>query len=808
MFDKKTTFTTYVPGYGNTRKQREMEGPPIDAFDHRTYSYQEYIAGKAPYVTVAVAKGDPRFGKTFYIPGPGGTSLLAKATDHITNPRFKNQIDVVSNNPRERNNTPGFLANSNSISDTVKGGHPTAVAESITKGLGHLPGIFGLPGKIANAGIHIGARVHAGREAQRGSNVQKSIPAVAQQPVPPENIPLSSPPGMPDNIPPQFDPGPFATPTPIPGAQMPPQNIAFNAPPQMPNNIPGEIPPENIPLSVPPAMPEVPLAPYQPNFDPTQFSRAPTQSLQPQFQSNPETRQFVDVSGVVPQGSFPSTGIPDYLAAQPASDFVSQLLQPSPDNMFGTGQPASTQGVPDYLAPQSGGSFNPFAPSPDNMFGSGQQSQFSGTGSLSGPVDEMSNLSPAGQAFFDQMQLQSEQAQPSLSAQPYTGESLFGGAQPFGAPIDLGMQFNTTGTGSPDSSFVDTSTDPYVALQNDLLGQSSGEVSSAALTATLGGLGTFDPSQMTDAQLQAMGSSLSGSQQQQPQVASAPPAYDPLSQGSIGQPGGVQSIPSVDPSTGLPFNPQTGTYSGPWSNTGYGAGSPFGAGSAGYGGGGFGGYGGLGGTGAPVTGHVNTGVNDTSVFQSGGVDPSSDPSGGPTRAMALPESGGTGSDLMQARIDKQLTARGYDPIQAQDAQDTAAMTAAASATPPNIVGWKWWTNPFPSGGSTQRGGGFSTGWTVGTPFQSQGYQSGAWAPIYGTGPSVPMPTGKGGAVHGAHGLVVPGFDTGVDKVPAMLRPKEVVFTPEQLRAIKITAPKLLRKDQINAITEAHERMAA
>lgn len=143
-----------------------------------------------------------------------------------------------------------------------------------------------------------------------------------------------------------------------------------------------------------------------------------------------------------------------------------------------------------------------------------------------------------------------------------------------------------------------------------------------------------------------------------------PPVYDPLAEGSIGQPGGVQRIAStmVDPSTGRisTFDPTTGTYqpvSGPagWTNRGYGAGSVYGAGSAGFGGGGFGGYGGLGGTGAPVTGHVSAGgMVDTSTpsgLSHGGFDPSSDSSPGPMESLAvahiLPEGSRQPGDMLR-----------------------------------------------------------------------------------------------------------------------------------------------------------------
>jgi hypothetical protein len=113
------------------------------------------------------------------------------------------------------------------------------------------------------------------------------------------------------------------------------------------------------------------------------------------------------------------------------------------------------------------------------------------------------------------------------------------------------------------------------------------------------------------------------------------PMLESLAQGPYAQ---LQS--TIVDSTGhiSQFDPTTGGYtpvSGPagWTNRGYGAGSPYGAGSAGFAGGGFGGYGGLGGSGAPVTGHINTGINDSSVYQTGGVDPSSDSSPGPMDAL-------------------------------------------------------------------------------------------------------------------------------------------------------------------------------
>jgi len=64
---KNALATVYTPYLVKTRKQRKMEGPPIDHHDQAVCTLERYLAGTCPYVSVAV---DPRLNV------PNGTPLL------------------------------------------------------------------------------------------------------------------------------------------------------------------------------------------------------------------------------------------------------------------------------------------------------------------------------------------------------------------------------------------------------------------------------------------------------------------------------------------------------------------------------------------------------------------------------------------------------------------------------------------------------------------------------------------------------------------------------------------------------------
>ncbi len=91
--------TAYTPGMGN----RRIEGGRQTATGAPMYTFEQYKAGKAPYITGAVA-GRPT-GQTVYTRLPGAGTAPIKLTDTGGGLR-RNQIDLASSNPSYATNFP------------------------------------------------------------------------------------------------------------------------------------------------------------------------------------------------------------------------------------------------------------------------------------------------------------------------------------------------------------------------------------------------------------------------------------------------------------------------------------------------------------------------------------------------------------------------------------------------------------------------------------------------------------------------------------------------------------------------------
>lgn len=60
--------TAYWPKDVKTAKERQMEGKPVDRCDFPLYTVEEHLAGKAPYVSVAMDNDAFPYGTALYIP--------------------------------------------------------------------------------------------------------------------------------------------------------------------------------------------------------------------------------------------------------------------------------------------------------------------------------------------------------------------------------------------------------------------------------------------------------------------------------------------------------------------------------------------------------------------------------------------------------------------------------------------------------------------------------------------------------------------------------------------------------------------
>lgn len=455
----------------------------------------------------------------------------------------------------------------------------------------------------------------------------------------------------------------------------------------------------------------------QPNFSPPQFDPVTAQggvSGIPEPTPNPNN-QFTDVSGVVPQGSLPQGGYPQFAQETP-TDFYNQAMQPpqSMDYMGGVGSPSDTL---NYNLDLSGVDFNP---SPSGF----QLSPQAGI-----PYPEADLLSPYGIGLGSLGDV--------TSTDQFTAPSISGDVPTSGyiqGLLNQGLGSDLNTLINPSMNFGDPSlggdpivqsvggnmqlSDPAAGAFTDLPTDFSslGVPGAADVTAPIAGDPNFGAGIpggsdffnqiMTPPQVPA-------SQFAQSQPSSQPAAYDPLSQGSTGQPGGVQSIPSTmfDPNTGQvsTFDPTTGSYQpAGWSNTGYGSGSPAGAGAAGPGGGGFGGYGGLYGSGAPDYGFSGGGID------TGGSGPGSNADPG-AQGGVDPSSGSPGSSSIRTAVSEA-------GIPGVDTPKTGARYLANQANPylpppmpqQYISGYDWMHNPASSyGASTEARGGWFPIWSPG-----------------------------------------------------------------------------------------------
>jgi len=408
-----------------------------------------------------------------------------------------------------------------------------------------------------------------------------------------------------------------------------------------------------------------PLFSWEPGSWNQQQIAAMLQGL-PQFAQSPADVfagtgiQPFDMFGT-PAGAFqPPESLPQF-AQSPADAFAGTGIQPF--DMFGTPQGLWNPPTTEVMSPSPADQFSPgtlFNPPTNEFMQPSPVDQFSPGTFVNPPTNEAMQLSPVDQFSAPQNVPTNENMMPS--------------------PVDkFSDQISSPGTVT-DNPF----NDPFSGVSGEASQSSPGTVADNPFA---------DQSWLPE-------------QQQTPVSGGPAQSFDPLAQGSTGQPGGIQTVGGlfVDPNTGRisVFNPTTGGYTtqqgpGGWTNTGYGSGSAFGAGWAGPGGAGFGGFGGLGGSGAPST-ISNTGINDSSVFQTAGVDPSGMPGGGPDKGVAVQEGATTGSDIMDYRVAKQLAARGFDPTTTLDARDAAtniglaASAAYSAAHPPAPLSFADWLN--------------------------------------------------------------------------------------------------------------------